>query len=218
MDYHWNISADTIHGRALSELKKLDKGSSSISSGMSLNFLFDNRQNSANPQNGSCANIRFRFNSKFLGSNENWNSLMMDFRHYIPFPATTKNVLAFWSYNNLTLNGTPPYLDLPSIGLDDYSNTGRGYVAGRYTGRNLLYLESEYRFVLTQNGLLGGVVFGNAESIIRKTTSNINTIIPGYGLGIRVKVNKHSNVNVAIDYGFGIGGSQGFFFNVGEVF
>jgi hemolysin activation/secretion protein len=127
-------------------------------------------------------------------------------------------VLGFWSYNNLTLAGTPPYLDMPSIGWDDYSNTGRGYVPGRYTGKNLFYLESEYRFGLTRNGLLGGVVFGNAESILKSTTSKLNAVIPGGGFGLRIKVNKHSNTNVAIDYGFGIGGSHGFFFNLGEVF
>ena len=99
----------------------------------------------------------------------------------------------------ITLDGTPPCLDLPSIGWDDYSNTGRGYVPGRYTGRNLLYLESEYRFVLTRNGLLGGVVFGNLESISRNLSSSLNSVIPGCGLGLRIKENKYSNTNIAID-------------------
>jgi hypothetical protein len=144
--------------------------------------------------------------------------LQVDIRHYIKLPGSSNNVLSFWSYNNLTLAGTPPYLDMPSIGWDDYSNTGRGYVPGRYTGRNLLYFESEYRFGLTRNGLIGGVVFGNAESILKSTTSGLHDVIPGGGFGLRIKVNKYSNTNVAIDYGFGIGGSRGFFFNVGEVF
>jgi hypothetical protein len=65
---------------------------------------------------------------------------------------------------------------------------------------------------------LGGVIFTNAESILKSTTNKIHTINPGYGFGLRIKVNKYSNTNVAIDYGFGIGGSRGFFFNLGEVF
>ena len=127
-------------------------------------------------------------------------------------------MLALWIYNNFTLKGKPPYLDLPSIGWDDYSNTGRGYVPGRFTGRNLIYFESEYRFGITHNGLLGGVVFGNAESILHNISNNVHTVIPGGGFGLRIKANKYSNTNIAIDYGFGIGGSRGFFFNLGEVF
>jgi len=43
-------------------------------------------------------------------------------------------------------------------------------------------------------------------------------ISPGYGAGLRIKLNKFSRTNVAIDYGFGAGGSRGFFVNLGEVF
>ena len=31
-------------------------------------------------------------------------------------------------------------------------------------------------------------------------------------------MNKFSNTNLAIDYGFGVNGSHGLFFNLGEVF
>jgi hypothetical protein len=153
-----------------------------------------------------------------LGSDQNWQSLLIDVRHYIKLPASSHNILCFWSYNNFTLSGTPPYLDMPSIGWDDYSNTGRGYAPGRYTGRNLIYLESEYRFSLTKSGLLGGVVFCNAESIPKNILYKIPSPIPGTGFGLRIKINKYSNTNLAIDYGFGIGGSHGLFFNLGEIF
>ncbi|MDP4208263.1 MAG: BamA/TamA family outer membrane protein [Bacteroidota bacterium] len=218
LDYHWNISTSSVPGRALAEFDKLEKGTRSVSSGISLNAQFDNRKNSVNPQNGTYVNVQYRPNLTLLGSDQNWQSLLIDVRHYIKLPASSRNVLALWYYSNITVAGTPPYLDLPSIGWDDYSNTGRGYVPGRFTGRNLLYAESEYRFPLTQNGLLGGVVFGNAESVLRNISSKIHTVIPGGGFGLRIKMNKYSNTNVAIDYGFGVGGSHGLFFNLGEVF
>jgi hypothetical protein len=143
---------------------------------------------------------------------------LIDIRHYVKLPVSSHNILAFWSYNVITLSGTPPYLDLPSIGWDNYSTTGRGYAPGRYTGRNLIYFESEYRFSITGNGLLGGVIFGNAQSIPNSISDNIRPIIPGAGFGLRIKINKYSGTNLAIDYGFGIRGSHGFFFNMGEVF
>jgi hypothetical protein len=217
LDHHWNIRPDSIPGRVLNDLKRYQKTDYSTSSGVSLNLLFDSRRNAVNPDNGTYAYIQFRPNLTLLGSDKNWQSLMIDLRHYIRLPESSGNVLAFWNYNNFTLNGTAPYLDMPSVGWDYYSNTGRGYVPGRYTGRNFVYLESEYRYKIIRNGLLGGVVFGNMETFFSKTIRN-RTFIPGGGVGIRIKINKFSNTNLAIDYGFGVEGSRGFFFNLGEVF
>jgi outer membrane protein assembly factor BamA len=218
LDLHWNIEADSVPGTDLDQFMRYQKGNQSISSGISLNIQYDNRKNAVNPQNGIYANIQIRPKLTFLGSNKNWQSLLIDIRRYLKLPVSSNNILAFWSYNVITLSGTPPYLDLPSIGWDNYSTTGRGYAPGRYTGRNLIYFESEYRFSLTGNGLLGGVIFGNAQSIPNSISDNIRPVIPGAGFGLRIKINKFSGTNLAIDYGFGIRGSHGFFFNMGEVF
>ena len=217
LDYHWNIKIDSIQGKVLDDFKTYQGNNRSVSSGISLNLLFDNRKNAVNPSQGSYAFLQYRPNLTLLGSDSNWQSFQIDLRHYLTFPASSHNILAFWSYNNFTLNGTPPYLDTPSVGWDYYSNTGRGYVPGRYTGRNFVYLESEYRFPITRNGMLGGVVFGNAESIFQNW-SDSHHIVPGEGIGLRIKINKYSNTNIVIDYGFGVGGSHGLFFNLGEVF
>jgi outer membrane protein assembly factor BamA len=217
LDNHWNIEVDSVQGRELDQFVKYQKGTHTTSSGISLNILYDSRKNEVNPRNGTYANVQFRPNMIFLGSDQNWQSLLIDFRHYIKFPGASNNILALWSYNDITISGTPPYLDMPSIGWDDYSTTGRGYAAGRYTGRNLIYLESEYRFSLTRNGLLGGVIFGNAESISKSVFDKLH-LIPAGGFGLRIKINKHSDTNLAVDYGFGVEGSHGFFFNMGEVF
>jgi outer membrane protein assembly factor BamA len=218
LDNHWNIKIDSVPGEEQDQFIKYQKGSHSVSSGISINFLYDSRKNMVNPRNGTFASIQFRPNMKFLGSDENWQSLLIDIRHYIKLPASSHNILALWSYNDITISGTPPYLDLPSIGWDDYSGTGRGYVAGRYTGRNLLYFESEYRFSLTRNGFLGGVIFVNAETVSEDSPDVTHSIIPAGGLGLRIKINKYSDTNLCIDYAFGIGGSHGFSFGMGEVF
>ena len=82
----------------------------------------------------------------------------------------------------------------------------------------LLYLETEYRFSISRNGLLGGVLFANAQSFTGYPENTFNSIDPGAGTGIRIKINKHSNTNVCFDYGLGNYGSRGFFVNLGEVF
>ncbi len=194
------------------------KATRTISSGFLVNLLFDGRKNSNNPAESVYTSIIYRPNFVFLGSDNNWQSLLVDFRKYIKMPTIKPSVLAFWSYNWFTFGGKVPYFDLPSTGWDKYSTMGRGYIQSRFRGSDLLYLEAEYRFTLTRNGLFGGVVFVNAESVTEIKSRKFENILPGTGLGIRIKANKASNVNLAIDYGFGAGGSRGFFVTVGEVF
>jgi hypothetical protein len=68
------------------------------------------------------------------------------------------------------------------------------------------------------NGLLGGVLFANAQSFSDPNTGQYNYIQPGWGGGIRISLNKFSRTNLCIDYGWGLHGSGGFFVNLGEVF
>ncbi len=223
LDYHWNITGDTPNepdgdARVISNINAYGISDKSMSSGVTANLLFDNRLNSINPTGGVYANVVFRENLSALGSDNNWQSLMIDLRKYIPFPRSTNNILALWSYNSITLNGNPPYLDLPSTGWDTYNNTGRGYIQGRYRSKNMIYLEAEYRFKISRNGLFGGVVFANAQSFTDWPSNSFKSIAPAAGLGIRTKFNKYSRTNIAIDYGFGQNGSQGVFVNLGEVF
>lgn len=189
-----------------------------FANGPVIKLMYDSRLNTINPQSGAQMNLTYRPSMKMFGSNANWKSLQLEFRKYVRFPSNTKNILAFWNHNWFTLGGKPPFLMLPSTGWDDTYNTGRGYIQGRYRDRNMLYVESEYRFQVTQNGLIGGVLFFNGQSYSASSLKGYKGLIPGYGLGLRIKVNKYSGANVCIDYGFGRDGSRGFAVNLGELF
>jgi len=218
LDYYWNVHEINPPSGVVTAFQKYGITPTAISSGLIVSTLYDTRRNSINPQVGYYGNISYRPNFTFLGSNANWQSLLLDLRKYNNFPEGSKNVLAFWSYDWFNVSGKPPYLNLISTGSDTYQNMGRGYVQGRYRGNDLLYLESEYRFGITPNGLLGAVVFANAQSYAEPDNKRFETILPGYGAGLRFKLNKFSKTNIALDYGFGIHGSQGIFANLGEVF
>jgi outer membrane protein assembly factor BamA len=214
LDYHWNI-------------KELGSGdfqqysnntTKTVSSGLLLHLLYDGRKNVNDPQKGYYASLAYRPNFTFLGSDQNWQSLILDFRKYFKLSDHSDNILALWSYNWFTFGGKLPYFDLPSTGWDTYSSIGRGYIQGRFRGSNLLYEEGEYRFGITRNGLIGGVVFVNAQSVSEILTNKFETILPGGGAGIRIKVNKLSVANFCIDYGIGTENSRGFFFNLCEYF
>lgn len=219
LDYHWGIKEAGYEHEQKSDFAEYGDKTKTISSGLSLNLLYDSRENSINPSGGLYANLVWRNNYQWLGSDQNWQSLLVDVRKYVHFPASSNNILAFWTYDWLVLGGNPPYLDLPSTAWDTYTNVGRGYIQGRYRSRQLLYLESEYRFGITHNGLLGGVVFVNGQSLSEWPGNyQFKTVQPAAGLGLRIKLNKNSKTNIDIDYGFGSQGSKGLFINIGEAF
>ncbi|MFX5956792.1 hypothetical protein ABTF01_20580, partial [Acinetobacter baumannii] len=82
---------------------------------------------------------------EWLGSTNNWQSVLIDARKFIPWGNKGKNILALWSYNWFVTSGRVPYLDLPSVGWDMYYNTGRGYVQSRFRASSMFYQEAEYR-------------------------------------------------------------------------
>jgi outer membrane protein assembly factor BamA len=218
LDYFMKTTVDELPENRISDAEAYGIRPKSIASGVTLNVLYDSRKNPINPKGGEqYTNVVYRNNQQGLGSDNNWQSLILDMRKYVSL-GNPRHLLAFWSYNALTLSGNPPYQLLPSTGWDTYNNTGRGYIQGRFRGTNMLYLESEYRFPLTRNGLCGGVLFANGESFTEPTSHRFEAVSYGYGVGFRLKVNKHSDTNIGIDYGWGANHSRGFFVNLGEVF
>ena len=190
-------------------------------SGVSLNVVYDTRDNMINPYKGIYANINYRINPTWLGSDQNSSSLWLEFRTYVGLSKKTeRNVLAFWAFGNFNLAGTQPYLTLPALGDDQRARSGRGYTNGRYRGDHLIYAEAEWRFPISQcSKILGGVLFVNAV-----TASNPNTdvklfqyIRPAVGFGIRVMVNKYFRTNINLDFAIGKE-SKGFYFSGQETF
>ncbi len=218
LDYHWNIHETSNTFNFETDLRKYGDQSHTLSSGLCFNLQYDSRLNCNNPSRSNYASLLFRQHLKPLGSDNNWNSLILDLRKYILLSKKTGNVLAFWSYSTFTLNGKPPYFDLPSIGWDTYNNSGRGYVAGRFRGMNLIYFETEYRYRILNSGLLGGVIFCNTTTVSDWPSNQFSKIHPGIGFGIRLKMDKNSGSNICLDYGKGTGSNGGLFFNLNEVF
>ena len=217
-DYFYNIREINPPPGDQTDFEQYGISNTEKASGISLVLKYDSRRNPINPEKGIYANVLFQPKFTFMGSDANWQSLLLEFRTYIKFPEKSRNILAFWSYNWFTVGGSPPYLLLPSTAWDEFSNTGRGYIQGRFRSLNMIDQEVEYRFAVTRNGLFGGVVFANAESFSDILTGKYEVISPGAGLGIRIMLNKFSRTNIALDYAWGTQGSRGFFVNLGEVF
>ncbi len=190
-------------------------------SGLSLNFVYDSRDNLMNPYKGYYAHINYRNNQEWLGSSQNSSSLWLEFRTYIPLSERTpRHLLAFWTYANFQISGRQPYLTLMSVGEDQNSRSGRGYMGGRFRGEDLVYGEIEYRFPISPcSKILGGVLFVNAVSASNRYTGVglFDYIRPGAGFGFRLMVNKYFRTNLNLEFGFGYK-SKGFYLSGTETF
>jgi hypothetical protein len=186
------------------------------SSGLSANVLYDTRDNPISSRVGTYWNASMRVFPRELGSDDAWQVLTSDLRIYPRIPRMGNRVLAIWSTLWMTF-GHPPYLDLPAIGWDTYGKTGRGYVQGRIRAQNQIYNEVEYRFPITRNELLGGVVFASATASTLESGA-FAPLDPAGGLGLRVKFIKRTRTNLTIDYGWGLRGSKGLYLGTQEMF
>jgi len=220
LDYHISIDSenDSLDLRQFTGYTYgTTNHSNSFSAGLSFNLLYDSRVNSINPLPGFYYNFVYRVNPKFMGSDDYWHSLYLDVRKYIPFSRKEQNVLAIWTYLWTTLSSHSPYLDLPATGWDTHQRSGRGFYNRRYTGKSLLYLETEYRRQLTTNGLFGFVVFANLNTVTEQDTRKFSYLHPAAGAGLRIKFNRSSGTNIGIDYGFSKG-YRALYISLGEAF
>jgi hypothetical protein len=218
LDLHYNIRTDDDSVTAGEiPVYDYDLQKKTVSSGPVLNMMIDSRRNSINPAGGMYPAVDYRFNTTWLGSTQNWQSLFAEIRKYIPFEHKRQNILALWSYYWAITSGRAPYLDLPSIGWDNTSKSGRGFQQNQYRSKSLFYSEAEYRRDISRNGFWGFVLFANLHGVSEFETGKFSYWHPAAGFGLRVKFNKLSKTNVAIDAGF----SKGYgavYLTLGEVF
>ena len=188
--------------------------------GLSLNLLYDSRDNQINTNHGMFANINYRINPA-LNQNQHTSSvLFMEYRCFLPLSKyNDQHVLSLWATGQLLTTGVVPYLNLPSIGWDQRSRSGKGYTQGLFRGQKMVYLETEYRFPISCNQLISGTVFANF------TSANDNDreirifqyIQPAAGVGLRILIDKATRTNLVLNYALGRH-SKAFYLNAGETF
>ncbi len=228
LDHHYAIvdaKLDTVNGLytshyAYSKIYGYDP-SSYTTSGVSLNLVWDTRDNLVNAYTGYFANINVRVNPEMLGSSETSTMLNAEFRSFYSLSKRNpRHVLAFWLMGNFTPEGRIPYLDLPAIGYDQRGRSGRGFIQGRYRGPDMIYGETEYRFPISKcGGILGGVLFVNATTANNptKTVKLFQEVAYGFGFGLRIMVDKKTRTNIQVDQGFSRQ-SGGVYFGAADTF
>lgn len=188
--------------------------------GLSLNLLYDSRDNQINTNRGMFANINYRYNPAFTKSQQASSVLFMEYRYFLPLSEQNKqHVFSLWTTAQLVTTGNVPYLNLPSIGWDQRSRSGKGYVQGLLRGQKMVYLETEYRFPITCNQIISGTVFANFTSASDKDREIrlFQYVQPAAGLGLRILIDKATRTNLVFNYAVGRH-SKAFYLNAGESF
>ncbi len=197
----------------------------SVLSGASLNLIYDTRDNMNEAYKGTYGYIRFKVNPTFLGSTKSSTELWTELRKYINLtPVNNENILAMWLYGSFQTSGTLPYMNLPALGYDHYSGSGRGYTQGRIRGQSLVYGEIEYRRKLFSTPKIKDF-FGLNFFANFTTASNVDNDLPlfqhldpAYGMGFRLMLSPKSRTTLSLDYAVGKYQSSGFYFMLNEFF
>ena len=190
----------------------------SISSGTTLNLLWDARDSTVAPTRGSYLLGRFRFGPSFLSSEDDWTSFYLDGRTYYAIPGR-RDVLALWAFA-WSSYGRTPYLLLPQVGADPEHRSGRGMVEGRYAALDLLYGEAEYRAHLWK--ALGAVAAVNftlpSDRQAGHGPPTFRTVHPALATGLRLLLDRSSGSNLVFDVAWAPRGSLAFYLNANETF
>lgn len=96
---------------------------------MSLNLVYDSRDNKINASRGTFANINFKINADLFNNQQTSQILYKGYRRFISLNAKNERyILALWAYGQFVTGEKVPYLNLPAIGWDQRSRMGEGYI------------------------------------------------------------------------------------------
>ncbi len=188
--------------------------------GLLFNLQYNSRDHPNRPYKGIYVDVVLRLNSEALGSEHDATQLKTELRKYWSLSsANPEHVLAFWLWGDYLLKGSLPYLELPGTGADADERGGRPYTIGRFKGTSFYFNEMEYRYPITENKLLSGIAFVNAQTGSNQQNIHLferwNT---GEGGGLRLLFNKYTRSNICMDYGVGNYGTRGLFVALNETF
>lgn len=194
-------------------------GYSNFSSGVGFLLTYDTRDLPANAYKGMYLDFRGMMYQKFLGSDNNFYRLELDYRQYkslgyrrvLAWTAQSKNVFGDVPLNKYALSGTP--FDL------------RGYYMGQYRDKSSHVVMAEFRQMINTDkstwvkrmlNHVGYVAWAGC-GFMGPNPGKIEGVLPNLGVGLRIEV--QPRMNVRLDLGRNMVNKQNlFYFNMTEAF
>ncbi len=188
-------------------------GPENYNAGIGFSLQYDSRDIVVNAWKGIFANIATTFYTSGLGSDNNYQVVLLDLRHYRQLDREGKTIA--FRYKGRFGYGDVPWAEMTRLGG---SRELRGYIKGQYRDVAGMHFTAEYRhmFLNPQNQLSphgfttwvgSGTIFDGVEEIVKW--------LPNFGFGYRLEV--QPRMNLRIDFGFGRD-STGIYFDFTEAF
>lgn len=182
-----------------------------LASGAGIAAVYDSRDNSMFPFKGWFVVFSNHFYPTWLGSDMRFANFKIDARKYFnPFTSNVIAVQALFSFHA----GQPPFKMQALLGGIE---TLRGYYMGRYRDNHLMAAQVEWRFPIWWRFI--GVGFYGVGDVTHDfhdlSWGNLKHSIGG---GIRFTLDAKERINLRFDAAFGLEGSRGFYFQIGEAF
>ncbi len=180
--------------------------------GLGLEGGYDTRDNTNSPSKGAVIKYRYVKYATRLGSDLNFRLQNWDVRYYQQTSWVTDSVMAFAATLRRS-SGDVPFYHLPS---PDGTLVLRGIENGRYKDRDMLALQSEYRFPI--HGKFSGTVFAEAAQVAPTLSAmNMSRFITSVGAGFRYALNPSQRFNLRGDVAY-VDKGIGIIVNVREAF
>lgn len=189
------------------------QGGGSLLYGPSL--IFDNRNTNTYTLKGLYVNLNGGIVNNVYRTNYNGGYLNFDFRQFTSL--SKRFVLAFNGSYEFTLGNRTPFYLLQTLGNDQLM---RGYYGGRFRDRDIIALQSELRYRMSDRWAAVG--FGGTGTVYNKNF-NLNQLKPNYGGGLRYFFDVEKGISIRADYGVGEKPpgekrQSGFYLSLGEAF
>jgi hypothetical protein len=178
--------------------------------GVGLVGTYDTRDIPLNPKGGILVSLAANYAPESLGSIRTFEKYALAYNHYIGLGE--RQVLAL-RLSGCATPGEPPFYALCLLGK---SADLRGYEVGQYRDKAMIAAQAEWRWTFYRR--FGMVAFaGTGEVAPSWSDFSRDSLVPGYGAGVRYMLTEKYRVNVGIDYARGRD-SSAWYFVVGEVF
>ncbi|MFN1581372.1 BamA/TamA family outer membrane protein [Vibrio rotiferianus] len=178
------------------------------SSGVLVGMEYDTRDFEPNPMRGQFLDVEWIANRDSLGSDEDYDNLVANYRVYQQWSDTT--IIAMEVYSQ-SIFGDAPWFDYAQLGDDQRM---RGYYQGQYRDKHQLSTQVEIRHTIAgRHGVVGWLGAGNIAPTYHELFEN--SWLPTVGVGYRFAFK--ARINVRVDLGVGKD-STGFYFQINEAF
>jgi outer membrane protein assembly factor BamA len=177
--------------------------------GIGLTSRYDTRDMIFFPGNGNYHQLKINSYGSDLGGDYTFKRYTLDLRRY--FTLTDNQYVAVQTLGDF-IDGNPPFTILPRVG-----DIVRGYYPTRYTDKNLLALQIEYRLVPLWKRF-GIVLFSGIGGVAPKISDfEADNFKFAAGFGIRYIFVEDEKLNLRVDIGFGESGAE-FYMDIAEAF